>query len=93
VDRVAIVGPAGSGKTELALALGARTSLPVIHLDPIFWGADWQPVSAEDCRRTLAEVVARDRWIVDGNFLEVTAASGSSAQTWSCSSTFGGGPA
>ena len=36
VERVAIVGSGGSGKTTLARALGAYAGLPVVHLDEHF---------------------------------------------------------
>jgi adenylate kinase family enzyme len=70
VRRVAIIGPAGAGKSELARLLGERTGLPVVHLDPIFWRSDWSPAPRHEACRLLAEVVGRDRWILDGNFLD-----------------------
>lgn len=41
----------------------------MVHLDPIFWRAGWVAAPADEARRELAAVVARDRWILDGNFL------------------------
>ena len=70
MERVAVLGPAGAGKSELARALGQRTGLPVVHLDRIFWRENWTPVPRADAERELAVVVAGDRWILDGNFLE-----------------------
>jgi adenylate kinase family enzyme len=37
VKRVAILGPGGAGKSELAQAISRRTGLPVVHLDRLFW--------------------------------------------------------
>lgn len=71
MERVAIIGPAGAGKSELAATLGRRLRLPVVHLDPIFWDGDWSPVPRADARRVRADAVARDRWILDGNFIDV----------------------
>ena len=43
--RIAVVGRAGAGKTTtIALAIGDAFGLPVVHLDPLYWTADWQPV-------------------------------------------------
>ncbi len=65
-----IIGPGGSGKSTLARAIAARTGLPVVHLDVLFWRADWEPAPVEQAVRDLAAAVADDRWIVDGNFLQ-----------------------
>ena len=39
--RIVVTGLAGSGKSTLSLALAAKTSLPVIHLDLHFWKPGW----------------------------------------------------
>ena len=67
--RVVILGPGGAGKSELARELSRRTGLPVVHLDPLFWREDWQPAPEAEARRELAEAVAEEEWILDGNFL------------------------
>ena len=69
MQRVVILGPAGAGKSELAGTLARRTGLPVVHLDRLFWGPEWTPARREQAERALADVVACDRWILDGNFL------------------------
>ena len=69
MERVAVVGPAGAGKTQLARALGACTGLPVVHLDPIFWAAGWEPAPRDRAVRRLREELGRGRWVLDGNFL------------------------
>jgi adenylate kinase family enzyme len=68
MQRIAIIGPSGAGKSTLARELGARTGLPVIHLDREFWGERWQPTPGDEWARRLAEFVSRDRWIIDGNY-------------------------
>jgi adenylate kinase family enzyme len=66
--RVAVIGCGGSGKSTLARRLGERTGLPVVHLDALFWRPGWQPTPPDEWRSIQAAVVARDRWIVDGNY-------------------------
>ena len=39
--RVVVTGLAGSGRAPFALALAARTGLPVVHLDLSFWKPGW----------------------------------------------------
>lgn len=69
MQRVAILGPVGSGKSTLARRLSQRTSLPVVHLDPIFWRAGWTPAPRAEALEAMRATLAGDRWIVDGNFL------------------------
>jgi adenylate kinase family enzyme len=69
VQRVAILGAGGAGKSELARALAERTGLPVVHLDAVYWRPGWTAPPPEEFRATLDAAVARERWILDGNFL------------------------
>ena len=67
-----ILGPGGAGKSVLAGEIARRTGLPVVYLDHLFWGPEWAPAPREEARRRLQDVVARDRWVLDGNFLPET---------------------
>jgi adenylate kinase family enzyme len=68
VERVAVVGPGGAGKSTFARELGRRTGLPVIHLDEHYWRPGWVEPPKEDWRARQERLVAGDRWIVDGNY-------------------------
>lgn len=68
--RVVVSGLAGSGKSTLSLALGARTGLPVIHLDLHFWQPGWVAPSEAEWRETQRAVLAGEAWIADGNYHE-----------------------
>jgi adenylate kinase family enzyme len=68
VKRVAIIGSGGAGKSVFARELGRITGLPVIHLDVLFWRPGWMPTPPEEWSAQEAEIVARDRWILDGNY-------------------------
>lgn len=41
MQRIMILGQPGAGKSWLARELGARTGLPVIHMDCIHWQPGW----------------------------------------------------
>ena len=64
--RVMIVGGPGSGKSTLARALGARTGLPVFHMDHIHYRPGWVERSDDEKDRLTREVHARDAWIFEG---------------------------
>ncbi len=66
--RVAIVGTPGAGKSTLARELGARAGLPVIHLDQHAFLPGWQWKSDEEWDRIAPELLAGERWVMDGAF-------------------------
>jgi len=68
--RVVVTGLAGSGKSTFALALAARTGLPVIHLDLSYWKPGWVAPSESEWRDKQRDVLAGDAWIADGNYHE-----------------------
>ena len=68
--RVIVTGLAGSGKSTFALALAAKTGLPVIHLDLHFWKPGWVAPSETEWREKQRVVLAGDTWIADGNYHE-----------------------
>ena len=70
MERVVILGPGGAGKSELASRISQRTGLPVVHLDVLFWRRGWTPAPRAKAVRDLAAAIARERWILEGNFLE-----------------------
>ena len=66
--RVAIVGTPGAGKSTLARELGARAGLPVIHLDQHHFLPGWQRRSDEEWARIAEDLLAGERWVMDGAF-------------------------
>jgi len=66
--RVLVVGPPGAGKSTIALALGERTGLPVVHLDHHYWRAGWVLASTDEWLAAVDRIVADDAWIIDGNY-------------------------
>ncbi len=68
MQRVNVIGSGGAGKSTFARRLGALTGLEVIHLDALFWRAGWQQTPRPEWRELVGRLVARDAWIMDGNF-------------------------
>ncbi|GIM94427.1 exonuclease domain-containing protein [Paractinoplanes toevensis] len=69
MQRIAIVGAGGAGKTVLANWFGSLLDIPVTHLDVLRYTPEWRLVSEEDFAARQRDVVARDRWVIDGNSL------------------------
>jgi len=68
MQRVLVIGSPGSGKSTLATELARRTGLPLIHLDQEHWRSGWVEPPKDEWRRRVAELVAGNRWIIDGNY-------------------------
>lgn len=63
-----IIGCCGAGKSTFARALAERLPLPLIHLDQYFWLPGWREVDREQWLTINRELVARENWIMDGNY-------------------------
>lgn len=68
IQRVAIIGCCGAGKSTLAQSLGNKLNLPVVHLDTYYWQPGWQETEADTWQQIQQEVVKHERWIIDGNY-------------------------
>lgn len=68
--RVIVTGAAGAGKSTFARALGARTGLPVIHLDLHAWKPGWVRMNEEELRERHRRLLTGKEWIADGNYHE-----------------------
>jgi adenylate kinase family enzyme len=62
-------------KHFLALFIGPATCRPgailgidVIHLDRVHWRPGWIEPPEQEFRADVSEIVARDRWVIDGNY-------------------------
>ncbi len=68
MKRAIIIGCPGSGKSCFARKLHKKTGLPLFHLDMIYHRPDKTTVSREEFDSRLAEIMAHDSWIIDGNY-------------------------
>jgi adenylate kinase family enzyme len=66
--RIIVVGCQGSGKTSLALKLGRKLGLPVVHLDVLYWRPGWKQSDRPSFRVRVADAIASEGWVVDGSF-------------------------
>lgn len=68
MNRVAIVGSCGSGKSHVARELGRLLDAPVTHLDAVYFDDEWNPLPPEKFEAAQRELVAAPRWVIDGNY-------------------------
>ncbi|MFM5918149.1 MAG: AAA family ATPase [Novosphingobium sp.] len=68
MQRVLVIGSPGAGKSTFAHALGKCTGLPLVHMDQLSWLPGWIERDRDEARAALSEVLAQDRWIIDGNY-------------------------
>ncbi len=76
MERIAVIGCGGAGKTTLSRRLGAALGIPVVHIDGEYWrevgGRRVESTPSEWAQRHR-ELIARDRWVIDGMKLGVLA--------------------
>ena len=68
MEKVIVIGSPGAGKSTFARRLRDKTGLPLFYLDMLWHKPDRTTVSKEEFDARLAELLKRDRWILDGNF-------------------------
>lgn len=68
MQRIAIIGCCGAGKSTLAKRLGLILSLPVIHLDAYYWQPGWVETSTEEWITKQKLLIKKKRWIIEGNY-------------------------
>ena len=71
VQRISVVGNAGSGKTTLAARVAAALGVPHLELDSVFHQPNWQPLDSEEFRAVVSEFTRAPGWVVDGNYSAV----------------------
>jgi len=66
MKKVAVFGNAGGGKSTLSKRLSQITGLPLYVLDKIQYPSGNTEVPHEDYKHVHQEILATDRWIIDG---------------------------
>lgn len=71
MNRIAIVGTTGAGKTTLGERLSALLDIPFIDLDVLGWEANWTQPPPEVMNARVSVELSGDRWITAGNYSRV----------------------
>ena len=67
-NRIIVLGCSGSGKSTFARKLAAKTGLPLVHLDNVWWRADRTHISRDEFDRALDGLLQGEGWIMDGDY-------------------------
>lgn len=66
--KAIVIGSPGAGKSTFARKLRDATNLPLYYLDMLWHKPDQTNISTEEFEIRLAEILKRDKWIIDGNY-------------------------
>lgn len=66
MQKVAVFGNAGGGKSRLSKKLAEITNLPLYVLDKIQYQAGGQEVPSQDYQRIHEQILKSDKWLIDG---------------------------
>ncbi len=68
MQRIIIIGSGGAGKSTLARQLGADLSIPVHHLDQLYWKPGWVESAPQEFAAKQQAILGEPSWVIDGNF-------------------------
>ena len=72
MQRIAIVGSPGAGKTTLARQLAEHLDLTHIEIDAIFHQPGWRQLPDAEFIGAIERATAGDRWVTCGNYQRVS---------------------
>ena len=67
--KVIVIGCPGAGKSTFARKLRDATNLPLYYLDMLWHKEDKTNISREEFDTKLNDILEKDKWIIDGNYL------------------------
>jgi len=66
--RILVIGSGGAGKSTVARRLGHSLGIEVHHLDKYYWKPGWIESPPDEWLQTVAKLIDRESWIIDGNY-------------------------
>ena len=73
MTKIVIIGNSGSGKSHLAKSLSKINSIPIVHLDQLFWmpGGFNEKKPKNEVKNEIEQKRKGDSWIAEGVFGEL----------------------
>lgn len=68
IQKIAIIGGPGTGKSTLAKNLGKEMKLPVYHIDGIHHLKNWEIRTTQERDSIISEKVKEPKWVIDGTY-------------------------
>lgn len=68
MKKIIVIGSSGAGKTYFSTRLSQLLNIELTHIDKIYWARGWTEPSKEVWTAKLADLLARESWIIDGNY-------------------------
>lgn len=68
MKRILVIGSPGAGKTYFSKKLAQILSLPLIHMDNLYWNEKKESITREELINKLNPYLKQDKWIIDGNY-------------------------
>ena len=69
MNKIIVIGCPGSGKSTFSRKLSEKTEIPLYHLDMMYWNEDKTTVDKGIFLERLGDVLQKDEWIIDGNYI------------------------
>ena len=66
MQRIAVIGCPGSGKTTFCNTLGKALGRDVVHLDKVLWASNWQMIPFAERKQIHDQLILGEQWIIDG---------------------------
>jgi len=68
INKIAIIGGSGTGKTTLSKNLANKLNLPLYHIDGIHHLKNWEIRDKYERDKIILEIVDKPKWIIDGTY-------------------------
>jgi hypothetical protein len=68
MKRIAVIGPAGAGKSQLAQELGRALDIRVVHLDELYWKPGWVETPEDEWEALQRRELTSESWVVEAQY-------------------------